>query len=355
MVVGSLKFYLGWLMAVATALGFVLGGQNLWIGLAAIFMVMVVGDAVLGESRSSLSFQKSWAFKGVLYLALPSLTFLHFLAVWRLHRYVIGLGTESWLDLFGGLCGLALSVSGYGVVVAHELSHQVGSPLSVTTARWILAMIGNADFSIEHVYGHHRRVGLSEDPATARRGESFYAFLWRSTVDGHRSAWQIENRRLQRQGKSFWSIGNQMFSGYLMSLVWLAPYLFFAGLFGGVFALLGMVLGKAILEAVNYIEHYGLSRQPGQPVRAYHSWNSYKRMTSAALLGLAKHSSHHEKAQLSYWNLSAHKDAPELPYGYLICMIIALFPRLWFFVMQEPLQKWDQHRELSNTQSPLMA
>ena len=45
-----------------------------------------------------------------------------------------------------------------------------------------IALTFDADFAIEHVYGHHRRLATTADPATARRGEHFYAFVARSVI-----------------------------------------------------------------------------------------------------------------------------------------------------------------------------
>ena len=40
----------------------------------------------------------------------------------------------------------------------------------------MLAGVLDMPFAIAHVHGHHRRAATCEDPATARRGESVYAF-----------------------------------------------------------------------------------------------------------------------------------------------------------------------------------
>ena len=64
-------------------------------------------------------------------------------------------------------------------------------------------------FFIEHNRGHHAKVATEEDPASARLGETLYAFWWRSVAGGFRSAWRIEARRLERKSLSPWSWNNE--------------------------------------------------------------------------------------------------------------------------------------------------
>ena len=67
-------------------------------------------------------------------------------------------------------------------------------------AEVLMATATYTHFCIEHVHGHHKRVATPEDPASARVGESLYAFLPRTLVGSWRSAWLIEVERLGRRG-----------------------------------------------------------------------------------------------------------------------------------------------------------
>lgn len=78
--------------------------------------------------------------------------------------------------------------------VAHELMHRPGR-LEQGLAAVLMASASYTHFCVEHVQGHHKHVGTPKDPATARLGESLYAFLPRSLVGGLRSAWAIERAR----------------------------------------------------------------------------------------------------------------------------------------------------------------
>ena len=66
-------------------------------------------------------------------------------------------------------------------------------------------------------------------------------------------------------------------------------------------------------------------------------------MSASLLYNLNRHSAHHEKANLKYWELNTYPDAPKLPYGYLTCLYTAyFFPFLFKKMMKPKLQHWDE-------------
>ncbi len=75
---------------------------------------------------------------------------------------------------------------------------------------WLLAFSWDCAFAIEHVYGHHKNVGLDIDPATAKRGENIYKFIFTAMIKEHLDAWKIESYRSQRSNTSLFRIGNKM-------------------------------------------------------------------------------------------------------------------------------------------------
>ena len=127
-----------------------------------------------------------------------------------------------------------------------------------------------------------------------------------------------------------------------MSLFW-AILFFIAGDFFGIVLFLGQAaFAKFILEAVNYMEHYGLSRSTKQPVGPEHSWNTNKRMSTMVLFSLTRHSAHHEKPKVKFWNLAPYENAPQMPYGYLTTLVICLIPPLWYKIINPSLNEWEQ-------------
>lgn len=59
-------------------------------------------------------------------------------------------------------------------------------------------------------------------------------------------------------------------------------------------------------------------------------------MSNYLFFKLQRHSDHHENAFKPYQTLCSYDDSPMLPHGYIVCMIMATIPSLWFDVM-DPL------------------
>jgi alkane 1-monooxygenase len=102
-------------------------------------------------------------------------------------------------------------------------------------------------------------------------------------------------------------------------------------------------MAKLILEIVNYMEHYGLVRDPKQPVKPKHSWNSNRKVSCWAMFNLPRHSHHHAQGAVPFEKLQAMEDAPVMISGYISTIGIVLVPPLWFKLMQPKLAHWDAH------------
>jgi alkane 1-monooxygenase len=249
-------------------------------------------------------------------------------------------GTLSTVDDIGLMLTVAM-VSGIAINTAHELGHKRDS-LERWLSRVALAQSGYGHFFTEHNRGHHVRVATPEDPASARLGESFYSFLPRTVIGSLRSAWRLERTRLERMGRSPWTVRNDILSAWAMTA------LLFAALtvaFGPVVLpyLLGQaVLGFSLLEVVNYLEHYGLLRQRREDgryerTRPEHSWNSNNVASNVLLYHLQRHSDHHANPVRRYQALRHVDEAPQLPTGYAGMIVLAAVPPLWRRVMDPRL------------------
>ncbi len=250
------------------------------------------------------------------------------------------------------LSGLFIGIM--GTVPGHELSHRTKEKFDMSMANWLLSLSWDCAFAIEHVYGHHKNVGLAIDPATAKRGENIYSFIIKAIFQEQKDAWMIEYERLQRKGLSLISLKNRMITGYSRSVLVTVLAYFIGGLSGMLIFLLCAFIAKALLEVINYTEHYGLIRVEGERVSPRHSWNSNSIMSSIYLYNVTRHSSHHEKANLKYWELRAYDGAPMMPHGYLTMLYLAIFAPFYFHkIMAKKLIDWDanyaseQERELS--------
>jgi len=96
-----------------------------------------------------------------------------------------------------------------------------------------------------------------------------------------------------------------------------------------------------LLEAINYIEHYGLARATlpdgsYEPVNPTHSWNSAHWVTNSMLFKLQRHSDHHTFPQRPYQLLRNFEESPQMPSGYLGMVALACFPPAFFRIM-DPL------------------
>lgn len=240
----------------------------------------------------------------------------------------------------GILTGLMIGV--LGTVTAHELTHRTWDPVSLLIGRWLLAFSYDTGFSIEHVYGHHRYVSTEHDPATAPRGRNVYFHVVASTCKGNISAWKIEAERLKRKHLRLFSWHNAYLRGVLMSVVLVAMSWAVAGWTGVAGFSAVALFGKALLEIVNYMEHYGMVRLPDQPVQPRHSWNTNSRITSWAMFNLSRHSHHHAQGEVPYQDLMPLPQAPMMLGGYLTTIILALVPPVWHRLMTPKVIEWDR-------------
>ena len=237
-----------------------------------------------------------------------------------------------WLAIpVGMLCGM------FGMAAAHELMHR-RERVAQSAAALLLATSGYGHFLIEHVHGHHRRVGTPADAATARLGESVYTFLPRTVKGGLASAWRFEAERLTRRGRRVLDPRNRLIAlGTLSILLCIAAGLV-AGYAGVVFFTAQGVVSVAILEIVNYIQHYGLVRREAaqgirDPIVRAHTWDCAFRLTNLLLIDLGRHSDHHLCPTRRADELDTRPDAPRLPAGYFTMVILALLPPLWTQIM----------------------
>lgn len=302
-----------------------------------IFVLIPLLDWIFGEDRSN---PPEWAveqlsedryYRWIVFLFVPLqyaglvyacwVVTTHDLTWWQQLGYALTVGT----------------VAGVAINTAHELGHkrERGERLLAKVA---LAQSGYGHFYVEHNRGHHHRVATPEDPASARLGESFWAFLPRTIVGSARSAWQLEARRLQALGKPVWSLHNDVLTAWALSVVLFGALTAVFGLRVVPFLVVQAVFGFSLLEVVNYIEHYGLARRrvgDGRYERCtpQHSWNSNHLASNLVLYQLERHSDHHAHPTRRYQALRHFDESPQLPSGYGLMIGIAYLPPLWRRVM----------------------
>lgn len=343
-----------------TAAAFVcLGGMWVWMGFLIAIVLLGIADEAIGDATDGENMPPRWYLNLMLYLSLPMLVLVTLVVLnvirtdpipgfdaavrWLGYDTDAARARTDWLMALGAVITLGFFYGAVGINVAHELVHRIDSTFDMTIGRWLLAFTGDTGFSIEHVHGHHRNVGTEADPATARRGETVSRFVLRSTIGQWHGARQIEAARLARRGIRNTIFTNRFWRGQLMSLTILAGFVLALGwIFGPLLFVLSAGLGKAYLEVVNYIEHYGLVRIPGRPVESRHAWDSYRRVFSGLLYNLPLHSNHHRFATRPFWELKqTPEQSPLMPFGYMMTLGAAIIPPVWRRVITPRLADWD--------------
>ncbi|TAM88793.1 MAG: alkane 1-monooxygenase [Jatrophihabitans sp.] len=325
---------LGWGLVNLTGLGLFW-----WIGPIFIYLIIPTLDLFFGDDAANPPeeiiawLEQDRFYRYVTYAFLPLQLIAFFMGFWLMFRS--GMAVVDRL-------GLAITLgclNGVAINTAHELGHKK-EHLERWLARVALAPCGYGHFFIEHNRGHHVRVATPEDPASSRMGESFWRF-WPRTVRGSLvSGWRLESRRLRRQGRHPWTLRNDVFSAWAMTLVLWAAIVALFGWETLPYLLIQAVFAFSLLEAVNYLEHYGLLRQmlPNgryERVDPRHSWNNNHVVTNLFLYQLQRHSDHHANPTRRYQALRHFDESPQLPAGYAAMIVLAYLPPLWRRVMDK--------------------
>tara|TARA_B110000977_G_scaffold194492_2_gene271209 strand:+ start:1186 stop:2379 length:1194 start_codon:yes stop_codon:yes gene_type:complete len=267
------------------------------------------------------------------YLTVP----MHFIVLIAMAWFVGTHSLSAWAVM--GLALIAGSYSGLGINTAHEMGHKKPK-FEKLLAKIVLAVPAYGHFCIEHNRGHHTYVATTEDPASSRMGESIYHFVLREIPGSFKRGWQQEAERLNKLGKSSWSIDNDILQSFAISLVLQGTLV---ALFGWVmipFLLIHNVWAWFQLTSANYIEHYGLLREKlpnGRYERCqpHHSWNANYIFSNIALFHLERHSDHHANPTRRYQSLRNFDDIPQLPNGYYGMYLVAYIPWLWYKIMDK--------------------
>ncbi|MEJ6550385.1 alkane 1-monooxygenase [Corynebacterium sp. USCH3] len=315
-----------------------------FLGPIAVFIIVPFGDAILGRDGENAPeefvpwLEETKYYRVISYLYFPLMLASLIMCCWQ-WTY----GGLEWYEK-AGLAWTMGMTSGIGIVAAHELGHKKGS-----FERWlgkiVLAVPAYGHFYVEHNKGHHVKVATPEDPVSSRMGENVYSYLIRSIPRQIPRAWDIEKKRLARGGKGQFNLDNDVLNAWLITVLIWGGLLIGFGIGILPYLLIQAVIGIALLEFVNYLEHYGLLRQKLEDGRyercsPEHSWNSDNLTTNIFLYQLQRHSDHHANPTRRYQSLRSDVYAPELPQGYATMIAVASFPPLWFAIMDKRLMQY---------------
>jgi alkane 1-monooxygenase len=326
--------FIAWGLVSATGVGLFW-----WAGPIFVFLLIPLIDVVVGTDAENPPddliewLEQDRYYRWITYLYLPVQYVSLAVACWLWTTHPMSVADKIGLAITVGI------VAGFGINTAHELGHKKDR-MERRLSKIALAQSAYGHFFIEHNRGHHVRVATPDDPASSRFGETFWGFLPRSVIGSVKSAWGLEKVRLARLGKRPWSLRNDVVNAWVMTVVLFAVL---AVVFGpGVlpYLLIQAAFGFSLLEAVNYLEHYGLMRQK-EPKGRYerpaprHSWNSNNVCTNVFLYHLQRHSDHHANPTRRYQALRHFEQAPQLPAGYASMIVCAALPPVWRRVMDK--------------------
>lgn len=328
------------------ALALIGTGNPLWSLLPIIFYFGVVPllDWLIGEDFNNPPEEVVEAmsndpyYRVLLFLSIPV-----FYASFIGAVYAAMLADTPWWAYFALAWGAGVS-SGSGITVGHELGHKPNR-LDQWGAKIINGLTGYGHFCIEHNRGHHVLVATPEDPASAKMGESVYAFAMREIPGAAKRGWKLERERLSKKGLPFWHWRNDLLQSYAITLavalalvVWLGPLVI-------PFLIIHHYVGWSQLSFANYVEHYGLLRHRRgngryEPCQPKHSWNTNHIVSNLMLFHLQRHSDHHANPLRPYQALRNFEELPRLPSGYPGSYALAMLPPLWFRVMDPKVMAW---------------
>jgi alkane 1-monooxygenase len=293
-----------------------------------VWILVIVDNKSPEDHRQPPEVLPSWPFDLQLYVLVALQLVNHVLLGVMASRLgvssVVAAGTT-----IANLIGMAVvsgTTAGYsGIVLGHELVHR-RSRTDFFLGRLLLMFVCYEQFATEHVRGHHPRLGTFDDPATARFGESFRDFIRRTIPAQFASAWRLEKIRLG-DAHMKWTdprmIGHRVLQGVVAEISIVLGYLVVFGPLAMVFFLVQSRSAIMLLEAVNYIEHWGITRA-SRTVTPVDSWDTDNAFTLRTLVGLSRHADHHAQASRPYQKLRYFAESPKMPLGYYGTILMAL-------------------------------
>jgi alkane 1-monooxygenase len=274
--------------------------------------------------------------------------FVNHLAVWLTivaQLSLIGWGAimtagSDYLDMAILSLTIGLGAGVFGMLAAHEMIHS-RSRHEIALGLLMLTGVTYRHFRISHLFGHHRWAATPRDPATARRGENAYAFLWRSALGQVADVYRLERARVGR--RELWR--NRISHDLVIYLTIYSSVFGVLGWRAAVFLAAQSIIAIIVLEFFNYVAHYGLVRATlptggPEPLSDIHSWNVKSEVGNWLLLDMGHHSEHHRCPPSSRGRPTPIEQTPLLPAGYAGAILLALVPSLWRLHMDDRVERW---------------
>lgn len=206
----------------------------------------------------------------------------------------------------------------------------------------LLSTVSFGTFFPAHLLIHHTHVGTPKDFYTAPSGSTIYSYLPRALYGNFVLATKAEIDYLKKTNRSF--LSSDIFIPSICTLAWILVAYALKGWFGVAFFLMQSVLAIGVLDAINYLQHYGISRSVDEegnvePVREWHSWGENNWLYDIALINLFHHGDHHVNPQKPFYTLSCNGVSPRYPYPQGIMMVLSFFPPIFHRIAEKSIQE----------------
>lgn len=241
--------------------------------------------------------------------------------------------------LFTLCCGI---LSGcFIVTLAHDLLHGK-TKFDCYLSSFLLIVANIPHLAADHVFGHHRNIGLSHDASTAKMNQNFYIYFWNVIIYRikHSLIYQFGLPKYAR--KKIFIVSMKMTIAWLFSIIgiWL---IFKFDTMVVLFFLAQGFIAYILYELINYIQHYGLKRtDESKPIDQQLSWNCYYKYTNYFLFMLPLHSLHQlplANRKIKETDLS---NAPTMSYLYFVMILLTLIPQLFFSIMNPLVKNYNK-------------
>ncbi len=311
------------------------GGPFVWVGLAVILAVMAI-DMLLPLDLSVRDTRHPWLYDVIVSITVASGFVQVFSFAWLVHQGHF-VGTSTFVGAFSGTAFLGFVIA---APAAHELMHRK-TPLMHLLGRVGLWLIYDPWREITHVVTHHLKVATPDDPDTARRGEAVYPYLVRSFSGQFKDAWLLEREMWTKRGRAWWHPLNHWVGAALGLAAFTATLVAVGGWNGALWTIATMWVGpRLFLEFFNYVNHYGLVTDSPGCFQRRHTWNHLTPFVRILALEITNHAGHHEDPYRPFYALAPDRDGPKQPH-FLLCVMLAFVPPLWFAVIKPRLRDWD--------------
>jgi alkane 1-monooxygenase len=328
------SFFWAYLLPLSVLAGPIFGGV-FWLSTFTLgFIIVPILDYLVGfenftpekeDDKSRISFK---FFNFVVWLYVPVQLALIYGGVY----YIVNTDLALW-EKFMLAFNVSLSSGALGFTLGHELGHKANKFEAFLT-HLLYQSMNLMHFKLEHNVGHHTNVATYNDPATSRLNESFYSFFPRTVFGSYMNSFDHEKKRLKSKSLTKRIFSNQMYMYMAIQLLTNLAVFLLTGIEGLGFFLFISFVTTAMLELINYVEHYGLLRHKTktgryEKVQPHHSWNTNHKISNIFLFRLQRHSDHHANPLRPYQILRHFDDVPQMPFGYPTMVLMALVPPLW--------------------------